>query len=50
VLQPEAAEVAPEQLVRQAVVAAHAADGGGASIVVGAGRRHGRSEDGGRRE
>jgi hypothetical protein len=46
VLCTKAAEVAPEQLVRQAMVAAHAADdgggGGGDSIVgAGTGRRHG---------
>jgi hypothetical protein len=47
-LQPEAAELAPEQLLRHGVVAAHAAHGGGGAIVIGAGRRHGGGEIDGR--
>jgi len=43
VLCTKAAEVAPEQLARQAMVTAHAADdgSGGDDTIVGAGRRHG---------
>jgi len=51
VLCTKAAEVAPEQLARQAMVATHAADdgsggGGGGDTIAGAGRRHGTKEDG----
>ena len=48
VLCTKAAEVAPEQLARQAMVATHAADdgSGGGDTIVGAGRRHGTKEDG----
>lgn len=48
----KAAEVALEQLVRQAMVAAHAADGGGGGddAIVGAGRRHGMGWDGTKEE
>jgi hypothetical protein len=52
VLCTKAAEVAPEQLVRQAMVAAHAADdgSGGDDTIVGAGRLHGSKEEGERVE